>query len=73
MHLIAPFLLQYPHAVDLHTGGIDLVGIIKNQLGQAGAPAELIEHDELCTYEHDGLSSHRRKDEISNLVEVLNH
>ncbi len=71
MHLIAPFLLQYPHAVHSHTGGIDLVGIIRNQLGHA--KVQEIEHDGLCTYEHYGLSSHRRKDPVSNMVLVLNH
>lgn len=71
--LVAPFWLQYTGAVDRRTGGIDLVAIIVTQLRQAGLHPNHIEHDGLCTYEHDGLSSHRRKDPESNMVLVLNH
>jgi Multi-copper polyphenol oxidoreductase laccase len=71
--LVAPFWLQYYGAVDGRTGGIDLIAIIVTQLRQAGLHPDHIDHDGLCTYEHDGLSSHRRKDLESNLVLVLNH
>jgi copper oxidase (laccase) domain-containing protein len=71
--LIQPFLGKYSSAVNHNTYGIDLVAIIKMQLRQAGIPPERIDHDELCTLEEPGLSSHRGKDAVSNLVLVLNH
>lgn len=71
--LIEPFADRYSGAINHTDGGLDIPAIIVTQLRQSGVKPQQIDFDSLCTYEHAGLSSHRRRDPISNLVLVINH
>ncbi len=66
--LLAPFRRNYGWAVDPETGGLNLIGIIENQLILSRIAADNISHDGLCTKEHPGLASKRGGDTDSNLV-----
>ena len=71
--LIEPFQDRYYGAINQSDGGLDIPAIIVTQLRQAGVTPQQIDFDSLCTYEHEGLSSHRRRDPMSNLTLVINH
>lgn len=66
--LLAPFVRDFPWAIDQTTGGLDLVTIIKFQLVEAQMVQDHIYHDGLCTKEDTGLASKRGGDADSNLV-----
>lgn len=71
--LIRPFAVNYSWAIDRETGGLDLVGIIMNQLLEGGIPEEAVAYDGRCTKEDPGLASKRNGDDStkSNLTIVM--
>lgn len=64
---------------DLKTLAFSPAAVVRLQLLAAGLEAAQIQHDDVCTYAHPGLASHRqhsmegRTRTTSNLTVVLNH